>query len=104
MTIRLINVPSASESFFRVLSNVKEVTKFNVIFHDGSSTPKRLCSKVEIVSLMDAPEDYYEAEEFYINNGCSKYCEIRERVISYTSGYKKMNSAQFNELDLPTFL
>lgn len=104
MTIRLINAPKSSASYWCILSNVKEVTQFNVYFHDGSSTPKRVCTKVEIVSLMDAPEDYDEAERFYISIGFAEYNEIRERVCAKTSGYIKMTNDQFGALDLPKYL
>ena len=104
MTIRIINAPTASQSFYYTATNVKEVTKFNIVFHDGSTTPKRICSKVEIISLMDAPDDYDESEQFFIDLGCSKYDKIRECVVSDRSGYKKMRLSQFNELDLPNFL
>ena len=104
MTIRVINAPNASESYYYIVSNVKEVTKFNIIFHDGSRTPKKICAKVEIVSLMDAPKDYDDAEQFFLSIGCSKYNKILEREVADLGGYKKMSLNQFYELELPNYL
>ena len=73
MAIRVITAPNSSSSYYYIDSNVKEVTKFNIIYHDGSKNPKKICSKVEIVSLMDVPRDYEEAQQFYMSIGCSKY-------------------------------
>lgn len=104
MTIRVINPPSFSESYYYIMSNVKEVTQFNIIFHDGSRTPKKICSKVEIVSLMDTPKDCDDSDQFLISIGCSKYNEIRECEVADYGGYKKMTMKQFDELDLPKWL
>jgi hypothetical protein len=83
---------------------VKAVTQFNVIFHDGSSTPKKLCAKVEIVSLLDCPRDVDCPDDFYKSIGCTKYNQILEREVADLGGYKKMRMAQFDELDLLTHL
>lgn len=104
MTIKVINPPRGSESYYYIASNVKEVTQFNIIFQDGARTPKKICSKVEIVSIMDAPKDCDESDQFLIGLGCSKYDKIRERVVADYGGYKKMTMDQFDALDLPKYL
>ena len=104
MTIRVIDPPRSSESYYYVCSNVKTVTQFNIIFHNGSSTPKKLCSKIEIVSLLDCPRDVDCPDDFFKSIGCSKYHKILEREVADLYGYKKMREAQFDDLDLPKYL
>ncbi len=104
MTIRVINPPRGSESYYYIMSNVKEVTQFNIVFHDGSRTPKKICSKVEIVSLMDIPRDCDGGDQFLMSIGCSKYNKIRECEVADYGGYKKMTMDQFDALDLPKYL
>ena len=103
MTIRIINPPRGSESFYYTHSNVKSVDQFNVYFHDGSSEPKKICAKVEIISLLDRPDDV-DTTDFYMGIGCIKYDEIRECEVADLGGYKKMSMAQFEALDLLTHL
>lgn len=104
MTIRVINPPRASESYYYTHSNVKAVDQFNVYFHDGSSEPKKICAKVEIVSLLDYNRDVDDTDDFYKSIGCTKYNKILEREVADLGGYKKMSIAQFEALDLLTHL
>lgn len=104
MTIRLINAPRSSSSRWYILSDVKEVTQFRVTFHDGSSLEKRVCTKVELLSVADAPEEDSEKLAFYAELGCTKYDEILERETVSSEGWYKMRDDQFSELDLLTYL
>ena len=106
MTIRIINPPRSSASYWYVMSHVKEVTQFTIIFDDGGRIEKRLSAKVELLSVMDSPRDGTDAEydQFFFDIGCSEYSEIREREVVKTDGYYKMTSDQFSALDLPKFL
>jgi hypothetical protein len=69
MTIKIIDFPRQSESHVQILTNVKACTQFRVIFHDGHTFDKRLCSKVELLSVQDAPEygtpEYKDFEREY---------------------------------------
>lgn len=116
MTIRVINPPRGSESYYYIQSNVKTVDQFNIYFHDGSSTPKKLCAKVELVSVMDVPlccDCHRRADcpatvdcagDFYKSIGCTTYNKILEREVSDLGGYKKMSMEQFEALDILTHL
>lgn len=95
MTIKIIDAPNGGSCRWYVESNVKAVTKFDIVYHDGTSNPKRLCSKVELLSIMDAPKDYEEGNTFFSNLlGSPK-----------TDGYlPRMTDAKFEAIDLPTHL
>lgn len=102
MTIKIIDAPNGGSCRWYVDSNVKAVTKFDIIYHDGTSNRKRLCSKVDILSIMDAPEDYEESKTFYrnlLNIPESDYLK------SCFDGYlPRMTDAKFEAIDLPTHL
>ena len=104
MTIRLIHAPRSSSSYWHIESNVKEVTQTRIVYHGGGYFEKRLCTKVELLSVMDAPEDESERFSFFSELGCTKYNNIRECEVECTSGYYKMTNAQFSALDLPKHL
>lgn len=104
MTIRLISSPRSSASYWRIASDVKEVTQFRITYHDGSYSEKRACTKVELLSVMDAPEGDADRFAFYSELGCTKYDKIRECEVVSTEGWYKMTSDQFSALDLPKYL
>lgn len=104
MTIRLITSSRSSSCRWYILSDVKEVTQFRVTFHDGSFLEKRVCTKVELLSVMDAPNEDPERVAFFANLGCTKFDKILEREVVSTEGWYKMTSEQFSGLDLLNYL
>jgi len=101
MTIKIIDFPRMSESHVQILTNVKSCSQFSVTFHDGHKYSKLLCSKVELLSVLDAPEygtpEYEEwTREFgYDPHGFGIY---------QLSWYKPMKTREFEALDLLTSL
>ncbi len=102
MTIKIIDAPNGGSCRWYVESNVKTVTKFDIIYHDGTSNPKRICSKVEILSIMDAPKDYEASDAFFRNLlGIPESDYLK----SVTCGYlPRMTDAKFEAIDLPNHL
>lgn len=93
MTIRIYNPVKANSSYAPVFSNVKQVTQFKIILHDGTEMDKKLSAKVEILSIADVPDDYYEAKEFWNGLGV----DLARLNI-------KMRTHEFDSLDLPKFI
>lgn len=101
MTIKIIEAPSRSECWWHVDSNVRAVTEHTITYHDGSENHKNYFAKVEILSIMDAPEDWEERKEFYRNllNLPDDY------LISPFEGYlSRMTDAKFEAIDLPNHI
>lgn len=99
MTIKIIERPSRTESWWHVCSNVRTVTERAIILHSGETLHKNYFAKVEILSVFDAPEDYEESKKFY--NDLHGYTEA-DWLKSPFSGYIKMRESDFSALDLPT--
>lgn len=101
MTIKIIDFPRHSESHVQILTNVKECTQFRVTFHDGRVWDKLLCSKVELLSVLDAPEDSTpEYKDFKREYGR----DFHGFGIYQMSWDEPMKVSEFDALDLLTHM
>lgn len=100
MTIRVIESPDRSESWWHVCSNVRTVTERHIVLHSGEAIHKNYFAKVEILSLMDAPENWEECKAFY--NNLHGYTEADWLKSPFEGYYSRMTQAKFEALDLPT--
>ena len=101
MTIKIIDFPQQSESRVQILTGVKACTQFSAIFHDGHKWEKRLSSKVELLSVLDAPEyGTPEYEAFKREYGRDPH----GFGIYQLSWDEPMKTSEFEALDLLTHL
>ena len=101
MTIKIIDFPRQSEAHVQILTNVKACTRFRVIFHDGHTCDKRLCSKVELLSVLDAPE--YGTPEYEVFK--SEYGRDTHGFGIYQMSWDEpMKVSEFEALDLLTHI
>lgn len=98
MTIRIIETPSRGESWVHVSTNVKTVTERAIVYHNGETSHKNYHAKVEILSVVDAPEAWEERKAFI-----RKLQGLTEAdwLVNEFSRYIKMKAAEFEALDLP---
>ncbi len=99
MTIRIIEAPDRSESWWHVCSNVRTVNEREIVLHSGETIHKNYFSKVEILSIMDAPEDWDERKAFY--NDLHGYTEADWLKSPFEGYYSCMTQAKFDALDFP---
>ena len=98
MTIIVIEAPSRGESWVHVSTNVKTVTERAIVYHNGETTHKNFHAKVEILSVMDAPEDWEARKAFYRElQGLTE----ADWLVNEFSHYIKMKDAEFEALELP---
>lgn len=99
MTIKIIEAPDNGRSWWHIDTHVKAVQKREIIYDDGSRNHKNYFAKVEILSMMDAPDDYYERRAFFAGLlGLTEY----DVFTHLYGGYIRLSSEDFEALDLPT--
>lgn len=100
MTIKIIEAPSSSECWWHVCTNVRTVNAREIVLHSGETIHKNYFAKVEILSVMDAPEDWEELKAFY--NDLHGYTEADWLKSPFEGYLSRMSNAKFDALDLPT--
>ena len=99
MTIKIIERPDHGHGWWHLDTGVKTVTEREVVYHDGSTAHKNYFAKIEILSLMDEPEDYVEADEFF-----HTITGVRGEFVNPHEGFPRMSDAEFESLEHPRHL
>ena len=93
MTIKVINPSEAGESEVMYLTGVKSCSDMAIKFYNGFEMRKRLCAKVDLLSLQDAPDDATFEERFEF---------MKQLGVDDSRYYIRMTKAEFDEIDLLT--
>ena len=100
MTIRVIEAPSRGESWVHFATGVNTVTERAIVYHNGETSHKNYHAKVEILSVMDAPEEWEACKAFYRElQGLTE----ADWLVNTFSRYIKMKDSDFEALELPHY-